>query len=297
MIFGKDVPPVRMRLLFCLLLLLGLLLCPLAALRAAPADDAADTLQTGDAQDRREWLIGTVAAAMAATCHPEALKAQAVAAASLADAKPETAASIAYWDRAARMAAWGDQFAAREAKLSAAVDAVADLRLTYDGKPAAAVWHSLSAGSTRSAADAWGTACPYLISVPSPGDRLSPAFTQEITVTAEAFAETLRPLGVVCDGAAADWVTAVREGADGYTESVTVCGKTLDGNRLCDAFDLPAAAFALACGAEGFTFTVHGSGHGVGMSQYGADYLARQGSDFRAILSHYYPGTRLESVG
>ena len=287
--FGKDVPPVRMRLFFCLLLLLGLLLCPLAAL---PAGVPAGTQPADAGPDRREWLIGAVAAAMPPTCHPEALKAQAVAAASYAAANPD--AALNSLDRAARKAAWGERFDAWEAKLSAAVDAVADLRLTYDGAPAVAAWHSISAGATRSAADAWGKAYPYLISVPSPGDRLSPAFTQTVSVQSDAFAQTLRTLGVVCEGAPADWVAAVREAADGYTESVTVCSKTLSGNRLQAAFGLPSAAFSLAFGEDGFVFTVRGSGHGAGMSQYGADYLARQGSDFRAILSHYYPGTQLE---
>ena len=295
--FRKDVPSVRIRLCFCLLLLLGLLLCPLAALRAAPArtpapaDVSAARRQPADRPDRREWLTGTLAAAMDPTCHPEALKAQAVAAASYAAAKPD--AALGYLDRAARKAAWGAHFDDWEAKLSAAADAVADLRLTFQGAPAVAAWHRLSAGCTRSAADAWGVACPYLVSVPSPGDQLSPAFAQTVTVESDVFAQTLRPLGVVCSGAAAGWVTAVREAADGYTQSVTICGKTLSGNRLRDAFDLPSAAFSVEYAAEGFTFTVRGSGHGVGLSQYGADYLARQGSDYRAILSHYFPGTQL----
>lgn len=303
MIFGKDVLFVRMLPLFCLLLLLALVLCPLAALHApsagqpaapaaAPAATAAVTHPLA-AADRRERLIGTLAAAMPASAHPEALKALAVAAASLFAAHPD--AAPAYWDPAKRKAVWGNGFERSEEKLAAAVDAVAGEQLTHAGAPVPASWHALSAGRTRSASAAWGDAADWLIGVESPGDRLSPAFEQTITVDAERFAAALRPLGAACTGAPADWITAQTADPDGYTATVTVCGKAFTGTQIYIALGLPSAAFEVNYTDGGFAFSVRGNGHGVGLSCYGADYMARQGSDYRTILAHYYPETLLQT--
>ena len=75
--------------------------------------------------------------------------------------------------------------------------------------------------------------------------------------------------------------------------NVTLGGVPLSGARLRQLFSLRSTAFSLAYEEGAFVFSVTGFGHGVGMSQYGAKVMARDGADYRQILAHYYPGTEL----
>ena len=90
-----------------------------------------------------------------------------------------------------------------------------------------------------------------------------------------------------------EWMGEIRRDASGRVASAVLGGEELDGKELRALFSLRSTAFTLAYDAGGFCFTVTGYGHGVGMSQYGADKMARQGADYREILAHYYPGTEL----
>ena len=90
-----------------------------------------------------------------------------------------------------------------------------------------------------------------------------------------------------------EWLGEVRHDDSGRVASMILGGVSLDGKEVRKLFSLRSTAFALARGDGMFTFTVTGFGHGVGMSQYGADKMARLGADYREILAHYYPGTVL----
>ena len=71
----------------------------------------------------------------------------------------------------------------------------------------------------------------------------------------------------------------------------------MHGKELRSLLDLRSSDFAISWDGAKFIFTVTGYGHGVGLSQYGADYMARQGATFDEILAHYYPGTTLAAIG
>ena len=81
--------------------------------------------------------------------------------------------------------------------------------------------------------------------------------------------------------------------SSGSVTKAVVCGKEVDGGELRSALGLRSQNFTLSQKDETFTFSVKGYGHGVGMSQTGAQYMAKQGSDFKKILSWYYPGAKL----
>ena len=89
------------------------------------------------------------------------------------------------------------------------------------------------------------------------------------------------------------WLGAAVHDASGRVESVDIGGAQVPGTELRTLFELRSTAFALDYTAEGFLFTVTGYGHGVGMSQYGANVMAQDGADYEEILTHYYPGAEL----
>lgn len=299
-------------------LLLSMALCPLAAMGSGKEQIRQENLpvisydidnetgyitvmasETGEMQkiEMREYLIGCVAAEMPANYHPEALKAQAVASFSYAKRTTEKSENYisdsplthqGYVNRQMRIRKWGDSFEENEKKISEAVDAVLGKSLTYGGETALAVYHSISSGQTRSAESMWGEEIPYLQAVASAGDRLSPEFTCSQSFTEAEFAEKL---GLTADGDASEWVENI-EKDNGYVTLAVICGKSFDGNQVRDALGLRSSSFEIEYD-EGFTVTCEGYGHGVGMSQYGADYMARQGSTYSEILAHYYPGTEI----
>ena len=270
---------------------------------------------TGDIEKikLREYVIGSVAAEMNALYHSEALKAQAAASytyakktreqnekhkdSSLGNAditdSPDT--HQGYINEEQRKEKWGDNFEEYEKKIEAAVDEVFGSYLTYNGETALTVYHSISAGKTQSAETLWGSEIPYLISVESPGDKLSPDYIEKKTFTEEEFKKLASDCGASLKGDADEWVGEITEADSGYTVSVRLGSKEVSASKFRDVFDLRSLCFDISYSDEKFTVTCYGYGHGVGMSQYGADYMARQGSSWREILEHYYPGTEINS--
>lgn len=286
-----------------------------AGQEAADAENTVAVLQTAGGNvvemNTAEYLVGCVAAEMSAQSEPEALKAQAVAAYTNvlrlqageddpallgADISDDPARHQGYLDETARREKWGDNFGVYEEKLRAAVEAVFGQALTYDGAYITAAYCALCPGRTESAAYIWGADVPYLQSVTSPGDRLSPDFTSSTVLSADAVREKLSAQsGVTLSDDPAAWISGLTfsENGTGVVVCVTVGGKTMTGQQLRTLLGLRSPAFTVAFADGQFTFSCTGSGHGVGMSQYGADYMARQGADYREILAHYYPGTTL----
>lgn len=263
----------------------------------------------------REFLIGVVAVEMYPTYHTEALKAQAVASYTYYCVQrnrhrstPDAALKGAdfadrqnnlpvYYTQDELKERWGKNYATYSAKLGKAVDAVLGKRITYNGELITAVYHAISAGTTEDAAILWGTSYPYLKPVASPGDKLSPAFESIVTLKPEEFSSKLKKSvdGLTFQGEADTWLNKdVQTSASGTVTRLTVCGKALTGAQVREALSLRSACFSVTYGDGSFRFTVWGYGHDVGMSQYGADYLARQGSTYDEILRFYYTGVTIE---
>lgn len=256
----------------------------------------------------REFLIRTLAFEMDPAYHTEALKAQAVAAYTyysrrrqMQKEKPDP--SLQGADFAAPVPAfpgeytaekrkerWGKAYESYEKKVGAAVDAVKGCTITKDGKLIDACYFSISNGCTESAHVVWGTDIPYLQSVASPGDRLAPKYETKVTLSVEevrkALSKAEKPPKLPEDPA--KWFGKPTLSKAGTVTSLPVGDGSLSGTAVRELLGLRSASFTIAYGKEGFTFTVRGYGHGVGMSQYGADYLARQGYHFKEILQYYY---------
>ena len=284
---------------------------PAIATAAAPAPESIKVL-TGDGiatMDMQEYLVGVVAAEMPASFDSEALKAQAVAArtyamyCALGQKHGEAQVCTDYsccqaWqsDEALRQK-WGGDYDAYCQKIRAAVEATAGQYLSYEGQPAFAAFHSSSAGATEDCGQVWNPS-PYLISVSSPETAEDvPNYVSTVECTPLDFRDTLLYAHPEADftGEESRWIGEIRLDGSGRVASAVLGGVSMKGTELRQLFSLRSTAFRLEYTGESFRFTVTGYGHGVGMSQYGANVMARQGETYTGILAHYYPGTVLVS--
>ena len=195
-------------------------------------------------------------------------------------------------------ARYGDGFEAAWDKALAAVRETQNEVLTYEGALIDAVFFSCSGGSTEDAAAVWGTDVPYLRAVESPGEQDAAKYESRVCVTAETFAETLRALDASAQlsGDPSGWVQSVTRTPGGGVDTLTAGGRTFSGVQLRKAFGLNSTRFTLLYEDGAFSFDVLGYGHRVGMSQYGADAIARLGFDYRTILRFYYRGAELTTL-
>ena len=264
-------------------------------------DDDAGVLYTFDVRD---FLIYTVASEMPASYHEEALKAQAVAAYTYylyekehnadneklqgADTSRVPGSFPTYYSPEGLQSLWGDNYEKNLQKIAAAVDSVFGKRVTYDGKTALAVYHSGNWGRTETAAVVWGNDYPYLQSVVSTGDLTAESCYSTVTVSETDLKAAFSD--VTFSGTADSWVQSdpIRSEA-GTVTAIRIGDKTFTGKEVRTALSLRSACFTVVYQAGEFTFTVRGHGHGVGMSQVGANAMAKDGFTYEEILHHYYP--------
>ncbi len=257
----------------------------------------------------REYLIGTVAAEISPSYHEEAIKAQIIASHTLleytkkhkstvvgeADITDSSATHQGYSDEKTQREKWGDNYDKYRAKIEKCVDEVINITVRYNGEPIMAAFHSISNGTTENAADVWGGSYPYLTSVESAGDKLSPSYSSALTVSSEEFKNIIEKQGTVLTGDASGWLGEIQTTATGMVKSIIIGGKEFKGTDIREYFTLRSSTFKCEYRNGSFIFSVYGYGHGVGMSQYGADFMARQGSNYKEILAHYYPNTDINT--
>ena len=258
--------------------------------------------------DLADYIFGAVAAEMPANYSEEALKSQAVAAYTFYlfrkgensdkgyDITDSHITDQAYLNSDELKEKWGDAYAANSEKIKSAVASVSGMAVTYQGKPILAAYHAISPGKTQSAADVWGGEYPYLTVVDSIGDLLCPEYLSSVTVNVDELKKALNGK-VEFSGEPKNWIGKAVSNSGGGVKTIKICGTALEGSTVRDLLKLRSTSFDVAYSADkGFTFTVRGYGHGVGMSQYGANYMALQGSTYMEILSWYYPGCQLQKI-
>jgi len=162
--------------------------------------------------------------------------------------------------------------------------------LTYEGNLIEAAYFSSTGGSTESAVTVWGGDVSYLRSVPSPEE---PRRT-ECSLTLNEFREKL-PSSEFQDDPSG-WFGEVIHTEGGAVDTMVIGGVSYTGTELRRIFSLKSSRFSVAVTEDHVIFEVIGSGHGVGMSQYGANTMAAQGSSYREILLHYYSGAELKEL-
>lgn len=264
----------------------------------------------------RDYLIGAVCAEMPATFEPEALKAQAVAAHTYAERQhlieqanptPELCGADfsndstqyqAFFTKNQAMRYYEDDFETYYAKITEAVDAVLPYILSYDGEPIIAAFCSMSSGMTESAETVWGSDIAYLTSVESSADTEAPRYLETAAFSQQELCKLIQTAypDAVWDGDPNSWISIDKTSEAGTVLTVTVGGVTMTGQELRNLLELRSAAFEAAYEDGTFVFTTRGFGHGVGMSQYGANAMAKEGKTWKEILAHYYPNTQVTEI-
>lgn len=262
--------------------------------------------------DIDQYVKCAVAAEMPADFKTEALKAQTVAVRTYLKSRMDAAqggafaeehkgAAVcddfahcqAYLSEEKRRESWGEAADANWDKISAAVDGTDGLIMTYGGEPITAVFHSTSSGRTERAADVWGDDVAYLQSAESEGDMYSPKYTSEVSMSIDEF---MQKGNDNIDGV--DWNSGlygnIERSEAGGIKTLDIGGKNISGTELRRIYGLNSTNAEISEVGGNVVFSVKGYGHGVGMSQYGADYLAGQGKSYKEILKNYYKGVKID---
>lgn len=254
------------------------------------------TRSTGERleMDLEEYLKGVVGSEMPASFELEALKAQAVAARTFAAKRSfqvdDTTASQVYHDEEQMKQIWGDNYDKYHAIIEDAVNQTKGEVMTYQGELITAAFFSSCNGFTNNSEDYWKDAQAYLRSVESPWDKEEDGNEQSVSFTTTSLGDALgfqKPVQAISAPIRYD---------NGYVKSVTIDGIVFTGRELRETLKLRSSAFDIAVRNEEITITTHGYGHGIGMSQYGAQGMAKEGKDYQSILKHYYQGVEITKL-
>ena len=248
-----------------------------------------------------DYVASTVGGEMVSSWPSEALRAQAVAARTYALYQASRRRGAA-WDVRATAASQvyrGVEAETRETR--SATRATAGQVLTYAGAPILAVFHSTAGGRTATAGEVWGEDLPYLRVVEVEDEDAAPHTYWRTVFETEALRGVLEAAGVSVGQL--QGLSIGRRTASGRVERLVVHGSAADvelgGRRLrtlLSEMGLRSTLFEIRESPVGFIFVGSGHGHGVGMSQWGARAMARQGASYKRILGRFYPGTRLERL-
>lgn len=260
-----------------------------------------------------EYIVGVVSAEMPVSYEPEALKAQAVAARTytydkmLGSGCDRSEAVIctdsghcqAFCDEAGRREKWGKSFEKNEAKLRQAVEETKGMVLEYDGAPIVALFHSTSGGRTEDVENVYKNALPYLRGVDSPGEESAPRYQRTVSISKQEFVKKLMEedeKAEVTEKNIAESIGTYQRTASGRVQTVEIGKTKFAGKQIRALFTLDSTDFTFAFDEENVQITTKGYGHGVGMSQVGANAMAKEGKNYEEILTHYYTGVTLAQM-
>lgn len=242
-----------------------------------------------------EYLIGVVAAEMPASFNTEALKAQSVVARTYTNKLIEygrvltdDVSTQVYKSNEELRNMWGNDFYKYYQKVSDAVKATGNEVITYDGKLIDAVYHSTSNGYTEDSLNVWGNYYPYLKSVTSPWDTSASSFSRMEDISYDKLSSILN-----MDVNPSSNIDIVSRNESGRISKIVINNKEYTGVELRNLLGLRSADFDIQEGESSVTFLTRGYGHGVGMSQYGANGMANAGYGYKQILNYYYTGVTI----
>ena len=245
-----------------------------------------------------QYLVGVVSAEMPASFNIEALKAQAILARTYAlksiesgKVLTDTVSTQRYMDDNELKAYWGNDFNTYYNKVKSAIDSTSNLVLKYNNNYIEALYHSTSNGKTEDAVYVWGNSIPYLKSVDSSYDLSA---TSYLRTEQKDLTNVLNILGI-------DWndnsnLEIISRNESGRITKLRFGDKTYTGVEFRNLLGLRSADFDLEIKDGMLIITTRGYGHGVGMSQYGANGMAKAGYNYEQILNHYYTGVNLVKI-
>jgi stage II sporulation protein D len=263
-----------------------------------------------------EYIKGVISSEMPVTFEIEALKAQAIAARTytIAHTKAlgggcpnakgadlcDTIHCQVYMDKSTRLNAWGIDGDKNWEKIEQAVNDTAGMVLAYNNELAkGAYYFSTSSGKTENVEEVFVNALPYLRSVESPGEEIAPKYKSTVTIPFSKFVSTVnseyKDAGVNAN-AIKNQVQIKSRTEGGSVKEIKLGNVTIPGTKFRTLFGLNSANFQLEFLSKEVVVKCTGNGHGVGMSQWGANVMAKEGEKYNEILTHYYSGVEIKSV-
>lgn len=256
-----------------------------------------------------EYLVGVVAAEMPASYDIEALKAQAVAARTYTEYKKkhggcsahsgadiccDSAHCQAYMTAEEMAESWGSDTDMYIEKIVSAVYDTCGEMIYYDGEEIQVFYHASSGGRTENSENVYPEALPYLVSVDSEGEESSSRYYGEIKVSRRDFIKKMKAFSpsISFDGQAL--IGRIKRFESGRVESIEVGSESFTGREIRGIFSLNSANFTIEEDGDDIKFSTIGFGHGVGLSQTGANAMAKNGADYIEILTHYFTGVTVQ---
>ncbi|WP_426450474.1 stage II sporulation protein D [Paenibacillus sp. S-38] len=270
--------------------------------------------KTTDRVPLEAYVRGVVAAEIPAEFEPEALKAQALAARTYIIRRmldgdrsgvpagealvTDTISHQAYVSDQELEQRWGAEFGRVRDKLNRAVEETKDIVLTYEGQPIEASFFSTSNGYTENSEEYWNVKIPYLRSVASPWDaKLSPRAKETVRFTAKELQTRLGlPAALPVSAGAARGLKVLERSQGKRVLKLSAGGRQFTGREVREKLGLNSSAFQWSYKDGAWEITTFGYGHGVGMSQWGAQGMALEGRKAEEIVKHYYTGIELSKA-
>ena len=257
--------------------------------------------ELGEKTILEEYIIGVVAAEMPALFNMEALRAQAVAARTYAINQMAAnntdiegmifGGSQAYNTIEEMKRKWGNNFDEYYEKIEIAVLSTATEIIVYNDEPILAVFHAISRGKTETSDNIWSQSLPYLKSVESEMDVNALEYIHDVKIPVKTVAALLQEADSTLklyDGNLKEQMQVVSKTEAGYIDTIQVGNVTFSGRQIREILELRSTDFTVKQEGTDMIFTTSGYGHGAGMSQYGANFMAEDGKTYKEILEHYY---------
>lgn len=253
-----------------------------------------------------EYLYGVVSSEMPASFEMEALKAQAVVARTYtiyqttnnsskhenADICDNYACCQAWISKEDRFAKWNAEEAESNwNKIVEAVNSTSGKIITYNGEVINAFFHSNSGGITESSVNIWGEVdYPYLKSVETAGEEGYTQYSSQVQISKQDLQNKIKEKYQDCeiDFSKQDCIKILEYTTSGRVKTIKFGNKEIAGTEARSILGLKSTNFTFSIEGDTITFSVTGYGHGVGMSQTGADALAKSGSNYEEIIKHFY---------
>ena len=259
--------------------------------------------------DLEDYIVGVVAAEMPASFHIEALKAQALAARTYTLMRMEEyggkgcinhpGADICTDSTHCQAYRNPKSLDKDIEKIMEAVFSTKGEVIVYEYHLIDAVFHSTSGGKTENSEDVWANKVPYLRSVISEFEDSSPKLVSLQKIKIDDFIVGLKSMDEglkVNKKNLKNEMNIMERSEGGRVSKIKIGNKTFTGKAIREKFGLNSSNFSFSIGKSEITFIVTGYGHGIGMSQYGADGMARNGFDYRDIIRHYYQGIEIANI-
>lgn len=270
----------------------------------SPKEDCEVTIKVSGNEiplDLEEYVTGVVAAEMPVSFHLEALKAQAIAARTYvlkttnygqSPIEPTVAKQV-FYDVDTRKENWDTSYEENEKKIRKAVESTAGEIILYNDELITAMFHSMSNGMTESAKNYSGSDLPYLQSVASTDFQYAKNYESTTTYTIQEWNKLVN----------VNWnldhfkKLRLKKNETGRVDKVTMQDQVWTGRDFRTLLNLRSTDYRIEVKKGKIVVTTEGYGHGVGMSQYGADAMAKKGATAQEILEHYYTNVNVERMG